>query len=371
MKNKILIITVLTATLLLLATAFASADTYELRCLARGESINFGQLCNPDMPIVKGPTTLCVHHQDNGKQCNALLNICNSLKLKCDQTGGSGGGVGADGNAPALNLLSPLNNTMYNSKSIIFNVKLDESATISYTDLLTDRTIRICSDCEEFNRKKSFNEGTNKILVRAIDRNGNENSTYVTFFVDSKKPKIKSVIPKKGFVNGSFEVVFQEENPKKLTLYYGNIQSGNKNKDLNLATECSIEKSKTTCRTNVNIADYDGETIEYYFLLKDIANNEVESKRFNLEVDITKPKIDKIDTIIDRRKVEFLVKVTEKNFDEAQYMDDSGKWRKLCSNLKNGICYSKKTFTEGEHTVPIKVFDEAGNTDEKSVSFSL
>lgn len=366
--NKQILIGIGITTLLLLMGVI-SADSYELKCLERGESVNFGVLCNPSMPIIKGPTTLCIHHQDNGKQCNSNLNVCNSLKLKCNQSGG--GGPASDGIAPSLNVLSPTNNTIYNEKSISFNVELDEFATISYIDLLNNREIRICNDCEEYNRQKSFNEGINTILIKAVDRKGNENSTQLTFFVDSKKPKINSIFPKKDFINGTFEIILQEENPKELILYYGNYQQGIKNKSLNLKTECFSEKKKTKCVTNINVNNYDSEFIEYYAVLKDIANNEVESKRINLEVDVTKPKIERIDTIIDRNKVEFLSYITEKNFDEVQYMDERGKWRKLCSNLKNGVCVSKKTFKSGEYTIPIRAYDESGNVDEKSVSFSI
>ncbi|MEK6883294.1 MAG: hypothetical protein AABY22_26945, partial [Nanoarchaeota archaeon] len=179
--------------------------------------------------------------------------------------------------------------------------------------------------------------------------------------------------PKRGFSDGNFMVEFKEENPQELMLHYGNMESGMQEKNLNL-NNCSMIRGKTTCDTNVNLNEYNGEQIEYWFSLADIANGSAESRHLNLEVDTEDPVIIDINYTINERVVNFNIVIDEDNFDGAEYFDENDRspmWKPLCSRLRDNICSARKTFSLGEHDLSIQVFDKAGNSVAEDISFII
>jgi len=95
----------------------------------------------------------------------------------------------------------------------------------------------------------SVGDGNYTFHFVAVDVVGNEVYLNRTFYVDSKKPKIKTTEPRRGYADGNFEVQFQEENPKKLFLNYGNLITGYRNAELNIQ-DCNEERNRYTCEIN-------------------------------------------------------------------------------------------------------------------------
>ena len=164
-----------------------------------------------------------------------------------------------------------------------------------------------------------------------------------------------------------------------MILSYGNTPSltGYRNKTLDLSS-CTKDKKKTSCNVQVDLKDYDGEQIEYWFVLKDIANTVVESKHVWLGVDITAPKINNPTSLfrIDGKYVYFKLNITEKNLDSITYIDNADRIpraKKLCSanSVKNGMCEKKVSFKEGNHNVDIQAIDKAGNMVAQNIVFDM
>jgi len=171
-----------------------------------------------------------------------------------------------------------------------------------------------------------------------------------------------------------FEVQYTELNLKNITLTYGNsikgfftaVVDGVNTEPLN----CN-SGTKQWCEIDLNLTDYDGEEIEYYFTIEDIAGNKDESRTRTLEVDTSFPVLNNPDDFWEQgvgrynRYIYFDFNVTDKNFDEItySYIDTRGELRekRLCSRLKNGICEVRKSFRKGNHELDIKIMDEAGN----------
>ena len=359
--------------MLLLLIGVVSADSYALYCLGNGEQVDFGVLCNPSMGKRTGPTNICVHLLDSGKICAANPNICNTLGLSCS----SAGNATFDTEPPVLILNSPINGSLHTSRIVDFSFTTDESADVYYLDLINGRGrwSRICTDCRNYNHGLSFSDGLKELMIRATDRAGNTAYTNVSFFVDSQNPRIYKAEPKSGFADGNFKIQFKEDNPQELKLFYSD-GIVTRNVGVNLQN-CYEDKSKMNCEVYANLNEFDGKKIEYWFNLKDIAGNSVDSKKIKLDVDTSSPVINNLGNFWSKsgKYVYFNLNITEKNFDEASYsyFDSRGKERerKICSKLKDGFCAKRFTFTEGHYDLTIKVTDKAGNSVGVPVSFDV
>jgi len=362
MKKKSIII--LAALIFLSSLSFVSA--YRLVCLGDGDPYPAGdRTCQHDM------CQICM--TDDYKQAD--LSYCDDIGA-CELWNGTA----VDGKAPTLTINSPVNNKVYDSTSVLFDVKSDEPCTLYYIDNLKGRGRwkRACSDCPEYSRNRRFDEGFNDITIKCVDKHGNKAEVRRIFRVDSKDPKITKTEPKDGFADGTFEVQFTEENPISLILNYGTYSITRK-KPLNLSLDCYEDNKKSYCDISANLKEFDGKEIEYWFELKDIANQVDSSKHISLQVDTTLPVLNnpgsfwKQGTEDDSKYIYFKFNVTEKNFDEITYYDSSDsspRWKRLCGRLtEEGICETKKSFRGGNHIVDVQISDEAGNAIAKRISF--
>ena len=294
--------------------------------------------------------------------------------LQIPQNCSAGGGGTIDSEAPEINLISPLNGSLYNARSVMFSFELNENANVYYLDLINGRGrwTNICQGCRSYGNKRSFSEGLNNLIIRAEDDSGNEAYKNVSFFIDSKDPRILKTLPLNSFADGNFEVQFKEENPISLVLHYGD-----KTQNVDFVNDCHEERSKIYCDNFVDLEEFDGQQINYWYTLTDIAGNIDESKERSLSVDTTAPVINNPDSFWTQsgRYIYFNLSITENNFDEVSYnyLDSHGivKEKRLCSILKNGMCITKKAFTTGHYDLTINVLDEAGNSVGVPVSFDV
>jgi len=223
-----------------------------------------------------------------------------------------------------------------------------------------------------------LDDGMHNITIRAKDDAGHETLYQMNeFFTDSKDPRIKKTYPKSGFAFGLFEVEFDEENPEELWLNYGNDITDWRNYKVNLSN--CIMNTDTECAVNVNLSDYHGQEIEYWFNLSDIVGNYDESRLRGLDVDVIPPVLNN-DNIIpgendsfwvqgvggNSKYIYFTFNVSEENFDEINYIyiDDHNKTKekRLCSRLKEGVCEKRKRFSIGVHNISVNILDDAGNS---------
>ncbi|MEK6885026.1 MAG: hypothetical protein AABY22_35670 [Nanoarchaeota archaeon] len=259
-----------------------------------------------------------------------------------------------------------------NSKKVIFEINSSEPGTFYYKNFDESKWKKLAQGIS-YNRAVSLKEGPNNITIRGVDLSGNIAELNRSFSIDSKAPKITKTSPKKGFSDGSFTLEFKEENPKELKLHYGNSDTGMRETVVNL-NNCTKIKTRNVCNIDVNLNDYNGEQIQYWFELKDIADSIAQSRPVFLDVDAVDPVINNINYTIIIKSVQFKINITEDHFDIVEYLDstdDNPKWKKLCSKLKDNICIAKKSFTSGEHDLSIQVIDEAGNSVAEGISFVI
>ena len=280
-----------------------------------------------------------------------------------------------------LMIINP-NLSVYGERKIPFIIETeDEAQEIGYYENIADKTPRkrkLCNNCISYGleeeKRISFSEGHHNLTFYAFNQDGVKMEINYSFLIDSKAPKIKSTTPKNGYVDGIFTIEFDEINPEELILYYGNF-SDSFAEEFNIS-ECDLEdESKYFCTKEIDLSFFDGEEIAYYFVLKDIVNNEDTSKIIFVKVDSTYPLLVNPDSYYDQDNnyINFHMNIVDENFDEISfsYNDSRGRLRerKLCSKLKNGFCEKRVSFRSGGWDLIIKIQDESGNFIEYPLSF--
>lgn len=342
-----------------------------LYCLGDGEQLPpgcFGSSCRYICELKSGEGYCQICTTNSGipgvKPATCNGQVCSTLEGTVDES------------PPEITLGSPQENWVYSSRAVIFDISADEYSKLERWDVTRRRWVTLCTRCLSYNRKLSFAEGENQVLIRATDAKDNSIEKTVIFTIDSKKPKISKTMPKKGFTNGGFEAQISEENPVSLILNYGTFDDM-RTADVNL-DDCYEDRRKTYCDIDVDLSRYNGKEIDYWFKLTDIAGSVAESKPVSLNADTVAPdlKNDNSEACEENsfwcqgegrynKYIYFTFDVDEENFDEISYIDYSdgtrARWKKICSRLKEGKCVVKKTFRSGFHSVDIQIMDEAGN----------
>jgi len=261
-----------------------------------------------------------------------------------------------------LTIFSPTQDAIYDNRIVLLDVLYGGDAKLLKYDDNDVGFRRLCKGCNAYSRTKAFSEGVHELMIGVLDVNGDEVRKTVNFLVDVRNPDIRNTFPVRGFTSGLFMVKFREMHPVDLFLNYG-AGFDMRNSEVDLAS-CEEHGRKTRCHIDVDLSDFDGEKIMYWFELTDILGRVDESRIKMLDVDATPPVINSFSYEIIGRSLRVMIDITEDNFDVVQYRDHEDRvprYRTLCSRLEEGICDKKKFFTRGEHLIDIRVLDKARN----------
>jgi len=369
-----------------------------------GDCADFNQLIHPNATeICNGVDDNCNGmideiFLDKGNSCSVGIGECQSSGVMICNKNGNGTMCHATAKAPTIEICDlkdndcdglidendicnntnisfiinqPLNGT-FNKNNIPINLslfsnygkKVDKMSYFDYS-MTKPKEILLCKNCKDYgfyiSKTINLKDGLHNLLFRAII-NGTELNNSVSVLIDSKNPRL--YLPRirtKDYTNGSFSINYDEDNLKSIILFYDNQNYTEYN--------CSSGKNKF-CKIFVNLSDYDGLDIQYSYLVQDIAGNKAVTKNMTAEVDITPPYINNISYPVNGSYVFFMLNITEKNFKDVSYFDnsyDKAKWKLLCSVLKDGICNKQVRLSPGEHNLTVKIEDLALN----SVSVNL
>ncbi len=264
-------------------------------------------------------------------------------------------------------------NTFYNKRSVDFDINVLGEANpvqLGYIDqsLRRPRYKSLCKKCLRYMKRQSFKDGKHNLTIMATDLAGNIALQNVVFIVDSKKPRISRTYPAKGkYTNGTFTVVYSEDNPVEITLNY---KQDNSVRTLS-KSDCPGGRNQK-CIFKVNSLSQ-GE-VSYNFTITDIAGTKASSRTTTAYVDTIAPIMIVYKpvngTFFDRR-VPFTIDVLNEKV-TLEYMDYSSsrpRYRVLCRRCNE---YNRvKTFPYGVHSLIIKATDNAGNSDSQAVEFNL
>ena len=281
-----------------------------------------------------------------------MINECNDCKFGCNDTGCIPGVLCA--------VNSPTDGDVFSERGVVFDVvgaeSLDEIEYIDYSGL-NPAWRKLCRYCDGYSGAKNFIEGEHDVVVRCSDSFESEGYA-VSFFVDSKEPKILGVEPRKGFSNGSFSVVFKEDNPSGVFLHYGEF--------VKVVDNCVDGGWEWACDVSV---DLEG-SVEYWFVVEDVAGNSVESEKNVVFVDGVVPVVKNPDSFWKKVEgrvfnyVNFYIEIEEDNFDEVVLAYDVFGLeveKRVCRDLDDGICEKRVWIKNWYNNVRIVVRDSAGN----------
>jgi hypothetical protein len=270
---------------------------------------------------------------------------------------------------------------IYGEKKVQFNITaLGYVEKMEYIDWSSDRLIwmRLCTWCTGYGNiqksMKAFKDGAHNITIKATDYFGQVKDENIVFSVDSIKPKISKTLPVRNKVtNGSgFYIRYTENNLKEVSISLNAAEGVPKT----VLENCNEPGKNKECTVDLDLSDYDGQEVEYYFSVSDYVRS-VDSKPTIIKVDTTSPVLTVTkpeEGITYGKKVPFNISVTEK-VAALQYYDFnevSPRWRNLCKGCNEyGVSTQRlRAFSEGTHNLLIKATDYAGNTDEETVQFT-
>jgi hypothetical protein len=313
---------------------------------------------NPPSNLAEGNHTVTINVSDNAGRFSTLtwffnINVTDGFNLT---------------------VLSP-QNANYNTRRIPFEIQTsDKSSIVDYINFAENRPRfrRLCRNCDEYGflriKKKTLKEGQNNITIRAMDMFGNTREKNISLFIDSKPPKISRTTPKRNTItNGSsFEVKYTENNLKSVQLSINPI--------INLSN-CNLGINQA-CSTSVNLSEFDGSFIEYLFNLSDGINTK-QSRSTRVFVDTISPNMVIFmpqNNSNFTRRAQFDITISEKvKLEFFDILDSNPRWRRLCTNCDEyGNSRNKtKSFRKGNHALLIRAIDKAGNSQTKSITFTV
>jgi len=139
-------------------------------------------------------------------------------------------------------------------------------------------------------------------------------------------------------------------------------------------TDCESGTNGECVFSDVDLTDYDGQEIRYWFEVEDRAGNIDTSKEVVVTVDTSEPIVHFFDYQIERRIVNFIFEIEDKNFDSVYYVDNRDivpQEKTLCSRLNDGRCNVRKSFKKGMHDLEIYLMDKSGNQVEVTDSLEF
>lgn len=265
---------------------------------------------------------------------------------------------------------------MYGTKRIPISVSINiEAETLEYIDWNANRPRwrRLCRNCDEYGvdrrKTKTFTDGFHKIGFRAVDPFGNSDEENITIFIDSRAPRISRILPRRNaVVNGrDFYLKYTEDNLEEITVSFNPTLA---------IEECNESGKNVECEFDLNLTDYHGEWLEFWFNFSDGINN-VKSKETRVFVDVVDPELNLImplNQTYDERRVRFMINVSEEvNLEYRDELDSRPRWRRLCTRCDEyGVSRVKtKSFKKGAHQVRVRATDKAGNSDVEEVWFEI
>jgi protein-disulfide isomerase len=219
-----------------------------------------------------------------------------------------------------------------------------------------ERFLKVCSDCNSRVYTDYAREGFNKLMVQAINYNGNSINASINFSVDTQKPRISEITPSskeysKGFTN--FTIKYTEDSLESISLLYGSSKINEF-----VMTNCTSGRNKK-CFAEIDTSSYDGKQIQYYFIVRDKVHS-VSSKTNMIFIDNTAPIItinSPLNGTGNTRYVRLNISVTENV--KLEISENGRRFRTLCSNCNHYDRLGNLNYAT--HNLSIRATDKAGN----------
>jgi hypothetical protein len=165
----------------------------------------------------------------------------------------------------------------YNISSIYINVTANQRLKEIRYSFNGGKDTILCKDCNGVYKRLKVKEGQNQLKFTLLDYTGESHEKVINFFVDSKKPKISRIYPSGKYISSivNFEIKYTEDYLKSITLFYGTSEPL-ESKEL---AGCFSGKNRV-CRIQVDLTQFSGKQIKYYFVVEDRTHQEVSRPQY-------------------------------------------------------------------------------------------
>ena len=261
---------------------------------------------------------------------------------------------------------------IYDTSRIFLSVQCREVfQKIKYSTDNGRRYSTLCTNCNSFNRLKTFDDGNNSLIIRTVGNNNFESDVDdVSFFVDSRDPRIINFEPRNGYATGLFKVKYSEDNLANVSLFiYPYTFTKN---------DCLSGRNQW-CTFNINLSWLEGQEFTYDFRLMDVAGNTVFSRSEFALADTIPVIITNVYSPLNSQTYPSQVPFNITLGEEARYLKyidystSRPSYRTLCSNCDQyGFTRTKKvSLGRGIHNITITSFDRAGNENNRNITFNV
>jgi len=260
--------------------------------------------------------------------------------------------------APSVVIDSPTSNSYNNTGSVTTKwTAIDSGSGIAKTEIKVDAgSYSITTSTSDL--LTGLSGGSHTVTVKVTDNAGNVNSTSVTFTVDTVKPALNIVTPVPGsWCNTTrLNVTWMaSDSGSGLVYFWVSLDHGQK---INVTSDYIVLTGLTDGQHTVEVHAYD------------MAGNYNDTVCI-FNIDTVKPTIDIIAPIggelLNYSKVEVSWSGSDNASGIADYWVniDGGVW----TNVTKNMSYSLVSLADGQHIISVKVEDNAGNSNESSVTF--
>lgn len=275
---------------------------------------------------------------------------------------------------PVLDVTSPHNPLLiYNNKKILINLTVNEECDVGYIDY-SDRRPKyktLCRNCMGYSKTKSFGDSYHNITIRATDKAENKDNHSVEFIVDTKKPRIKRTLPRnRGYGNGNFTLIYDEENPVNVTLFYKQNET-----DLYQSVSNYNCPAGKNVRCSILVEGLDQGDLYYYFSIIDLANWSTTQRRESLiTIDTIDPFFIELSSpenkTYDDRRVWFTANISEEvTLEYFSHYSPRASWKRLCTKCDYYDRY--KTFIYDDYYLTVRARDYADNIVAEDFMFTV
>jgi len=344
-------------------------ENIESVALHYGLNADDNQINIPDCPSGKGVTcgTDVNLKSFNGHTVYYYFEVSDSINTVSSETKS----VIVDTSAPIIDVLSPLNQD-YGVKNINLLIGINEEVEkLNYFDNNEEKPKEknLCKNCNNYDKGKSFNDGSHSLTFVATDAAGNKANKSVNFTTDSQAPKIKKTEPiNNKHTNGKFLIEYTEVNLKSVVLTIIDGSSAEHNFNI---LGCESGKNKK-CQANLNLGFLENQSISYYFMVSDLFFGTASKLTKNNVVDTINPIFTNITPqegqIFNTKSIDLSIETSEDA--NIAYSLDGGRETNICSKCSSADKRITVRF-EGQHSIALTATDFAGNSMTETRNFEV
>ena len=264
-----------------------------------------------------------------------------------------------DSTKPIIQITTPNNNTFSSNANLNINYTITESnidtCWYSNDSMSINTTLASCANITTV----TWSDGQHNVTIWTNDSANNQNSSTISFNIDSNTPLISITTPNNNTFssNANLNINYTITESNIDTCWYSN-------------DSMSINTTLASCANITTVTWSDGQ--HNVTIWVNDSSNRINQTSVTFSIDTTTPLISITtptnNTLSNNQNININYTITEANIDSCWYSNDS-----MSTNTTLASCANITTITwsEGQHNVTIWVNDSSNRINKSSISFTL